>query len=90
MTKRRKPSDSRTPAKSRTGDELAGLEVEGMAPADDEPADEPAEILIADLPRACQELGITAYYEARLVGNRLEIHAYGGQVRTWPAEEGGE
>ena len=35
--------------------------------------------------QALEELGINVpYYEARLVGNRIEFHLYGGQVRTWP------
>lgn len=50
------------------------------------PEPEP-EITLDDLARALQELAIPAYYHARLVGNRLEIHAYGGQVRTWPAAQ---
>ena len=35
--------------------------------------------------QALEELGITVpYYDARLVGNRIEFHLYGGQVKTWP------
>jgi len=45
-------------------------------------------VTLDDLPRALQELGVNVpYYDARLVGNRLELHLYGGQVRTWPPEE---
>ena len=35
--------------------------------------------------QALEELGINVpFYQARLVGNRIEFHLYGGQVRTWP------
>ena len=37
--------------------------------------------------QALQELGVDVpYYDVRLVGNRLEVHLYGGQVRAWPAD----
>lgn len=36
------------------------------------------------LRQALDELGINVpYYEARLVGNRIEFHLYGGQLVTW-------
>jgi hypothetical protein len=35
--------------------------------------------------QALEDLDINVpYYDARLVGNRIEFHLYGGQVRTWP------
>ena len=39
--------------------------------------------------QALEDLGINVpYYEARLVGNRIEFHLYGGQVKTWPPPKG--
>ena len=35
--------------------------------------------------RAIRELGITVpVYRTRVVGGRLELHCYGGQVFLWP------
>jgi hypothetical protein len=35
--------------------------------------------------RALRELDVTVpYYNARLVGNRIEFHLYGGAVVYWP------
>lgn len=57
---------------------------------------------MADLDRAVDELGIDVpVLDMRLVGGRLELHLYGGQVVVWPPlpesegmkgeeEEGGE
>lgn len=42
-------------------------------------------VTLADLPQALDELEINVpYYDARLVGGRIELHLYGGQVATWP------
>lgn len=81
MTKRK----TRKPA-----DPPAEPESAGMAPAE-----EPAAVLSLDpadfdgiLAQALAELAVNVpYYDARLVGNRLELHLYGGQVRTWPEED---
>ena len=93
MTKRK----SRTAAKSRKtepAEPAAEPESAGMAPP--EPAAEPPAATVsldpADfdgiLAQALAELAINVpYYDARLVGNRLEIHAYGGQLHIWPAKE---
>ena len=36
---------------------------------------------------AIQELGINVpIYRTRVVGDRLELHCYGGQVLLWPAK----
>ena len=42
-------------------------------------------ITLDDLPNALQDLNINVpYYDARLVGGRLELHLYGGRVVRWP------
>ena len=38
--------------------------------------------------RAIRELGINVpIYRTRIVGGRLELHCYGGQVLLWPEEK---
>ena len=45
----------------------------------------PKRVTLAHLPRALQDLGINRpYYSARVVGNRIELHLYGGDVVYWP------
>jgi hypothetical protein len=44
-------------------------------------------ITLDDLPQALQDLDINVpYYDARLVGNRIELHLYGGRVVRWPRQ----
>jgi hypothetical protein len=39
----------------------------------------------ANIRKALDDLQINVpYYHCRVVGNRLEFHLYGGQVRYWP------
>lgn len=50
-------------------------------------APKPKPVSLADVPQALAELALDVpYYDVRLVGNRLEFHLYGGQVRAWPAD----
>ena len=43
----------------------------------------------ANIKRALQDLGITVpFYRARVVGNRLELSLYGGDVVYWPPKKG--
>lgn len=48
--------------------------------------------LTADTPtiaRALKDLGINKpYYTARVVGSRIELQLYGGEVVYWPGEGG--
>ena len=57
-----------------------------------QPATEPEPApIVADagtIRQALDELGINRpYYSCRVVGNRLEIALYGGDIVTWPPEE---
>ena len=41
----------------------------------------------ANIAKALADLGINKpYYTARVVGGRLELHLYGGDVCYWPKE----
>ena len=43
----------------------------------------------ANIKRALKDLGINRpYYRARVVGGRLELALYGGDIVYWPAEGG--
>ena len=45
----------------------------------------------ANIQRALEDLGINRpYYTARVVGGRLELRLYGGDVVYWPESPGGD